>query len=770
MTPLPLGELRLNWGSHFSALWWLGLLYRRPARFHEALKALDRWPARAAGLRLYLHAAGWVLLASVLGRLLLYGALGLPTRVPGATAAEVLALQGASIAYGIAGGIGLGILFGSGYGIAVGIAVGITVGIAGGMALGIAGGIGIGIAYGVASGIAFGIAVGVAVGIADEIIAGITGGIASGTGDGIVGGIVVGILGGITVGIAGGILLGIAVAVAWGIGLFRTYYLVLHLPMVWPRPRAAWYWLHPVAWDDVCLAPFPGLYRLLVAYAEAHPAAGEAEIRRLIDEYPSQRGSALRAQTILRVRESAQVARLSDLPAIVALFPEVEWGYLGQTHHLREMVAEIARLQTRLDTLPRPFFREPVARALVGEVRGFEAQVAGLYEPLASEFRAAAANWLKIAEGQLKEAQAVLAKRRAPTVFGTDRPVDPTQEAFVERGEVAGELERQIMLGSGCPGILLYGRRRMGKTTLLVNLPTFLPDSVRLARISLQEPKAFESLASLVGRVAQECHGVLAGADAGLAAPVDLAGLFDWLAGVDEALARRSERLVLALDEYEQIDAKIGEGVFTLDLLATLRESMQRHRRVTWVLAGSHHVADLGHAPWPSFLVSVCTVEVPPLAPEETRLLLTDPLRYSPLWKRDDPRRPRFDPGFWGPGGIERIHAEADGWPRLVQLIAETAVDLVNDSALAGVDGALMDRALDRAVVRGDNVLRLLVQSESTLRGEWEYLVGFRRSETQAPPIEEALCTSLCRRLLVADEGGQWRLRVPLMQRWLRKR
>jgi len=41
---------------------------------------------------------------------------------------------------------------------------------------------------------------------------------------------------------------------------------------------------------------------------------------------------------------------------------------------------------------------------------------------------------------------------------------------------------------------------------------------------------------------------------------------------------------------------------------------------------------------------------------------------------------------------------------------------------------------------------------------------------SQPPPEDEAIYTSLRRRLLVAEDGDQWRLRVPLMQRWLRRR
>lgn len=59
---------------------------------------------------------------------------------------------------------------------------------------------------------------------------------------------------------------------------------------------------------------------------------------------------------------------------------------------------------------------------------------------------------------------------------------------------------------------------------------------------------------------------------------------------------------------------------------------------------------------------------------------------------------------------------------------------------------------------------------EDARPGEWTYLCGFRTRDTQPPPSDEAAYQALRRRLLVAEDQGQWRLRVPLMQRWLRER
>jgi hypothetical protein len=156
--------------------------------------------------------------------------------------------------------------------------------------------------------------------------------------------------------------------------------------------------------------------------------------------------------------------------------------------------------------------------------------------------------------------------------------------------------------------------------------------------------------------------------------------------------------------------------------------------------------------------------------PAETRLLLTEPMKYSLLWPKDDPRRPCFAPGFWGENGIERIHHEAGGWPHLVQLIAETIVDLINDETKRQVNTELFERSLNKAIISGHIVLNQLMRGESASLDEWEYLAAFRKRELQPPPEDEIIYTSLRRRLLVEEENNEWRLRVPLMARWLRQR
>lgn len=744
MTVKPLGEIRLWPGDHLSALWWLALIYRKPRQLNEAAKALGRPRGLLVGLALYIHSWLYVVLFGLAGRLALAAALDLPVN-------QKLILDGI-------GQIGVGIGFGAGGVIINGIGVGIG--------LGISSGIGLGIVSGIVSGIGIGIVIGIVVAIGVTIIVARGGGI-----DGLIrggtGGLIIGVVaGGISQGIVVSGTASAAFAISYLALILRPYYQPLHWLFVWPRLRAGWYTRHPVCWDDVCPLPFPGLDRLLVAYHGISPDLAEHEINRLIDNYPSQKHQALRARTRLLAHEAAGQTDLTKIVDPVQQLPFGDKGFLTQTQVVREGAARVAQLQTRVNSIDRPIFRESTARQLVDEIERFRGNVSGLHEPLASEFRAAALAWKNVAERQLAQVQTAVLKEPVRQVFRAGDPVNHGQEAFVARLNVIGKLEQQVMLATGCPGVILYGRRRRGKSSALRNLTGLglLPPSVRAVTISMQDPKAFSSLAAFADRLAQEFPSSPPNP------PQTLPELFDFLSRINEQMAWAKERLVLALDEYENIDVKIGEGVFSQDLLATIRESIQTHRNITWLFAGSHTIEELPNAPWTSYLVSARTIEVPNFTLEETRLLLTEPMRYSQDWAKDSADRPRFDASFWGDGGIERIQQETDGWPHLVQLIAETCVDLLNEGDTRVVTPKLLDQALDEAIVRGHTVLYELMHRESELPGEWEYLSAFREQETQPAPEDTAVRRSLLRREVVKEDGGVWRLRVPLMGRWLRER
>jgi len=767
MTTGRLDKTRLGLRGHTSVLQWIGLFYRQPEYVQEYLQDLPFGRRASVLFRIYFQIFLCLLTARILSALFFSSAFGLPEQ--GFWILQVVALGAGIVAVFAISNYSICCLF---FAFAVGIArshgnfslllsgilalrgkvswsIAIVVSLGSGLLMVVLNPSGdfLNIAAWFTSGLAVGLLILGAEGLAIGLVSGLLVGIYAYPRSGLVASMVI-----------GGI---------YTIGLLRFHYLPFQGFWVWPSARADFYRYHPVAWDERCLFPFLGFDRLLVSYAEKYPLVGEREIDRLIDEYPSQRQAALRARAILVARRAAATEDIAKLEDLLAGLPEGKKGFLKDAPDLRHRVHEIASLQARLDTLDRPFLREPFSTLLVKEIENFEQQIAGFKPPLSTEFRKAARQWLVIAKRQLASARSAVAREPTRQVFRAGDPVDRDREAFVARGAILGELERQVMLATGCPGLLVYGRRRMGKSTLLRNLEGFLPPRVQIVSLSMQQAGAFTSLPDLVGLIAKRVAAVIPDTSE---PPTDLKSFERFLESTQKRLEADDRRLLLAIDEYENLDEKIGEGVLSEDLLAVLRESIQTHRRIIWTFAGSHGIDELTHAPWTSYLVSARTIEVTPFEAAETRLLLTEPLKHSPLWRAIDAKRPRFEPGFWGEGGIERIHTEAGGWPHLVQLMAETIVDLVNDSSGASVDSALLERALSKAVVRGNNVFLELLERESRLPGEWDYLRAFRSTDEQPVPADEALDRSLRRRRLVVEEGGRYRLRVPLMARWLRER
>ncbi len=751
MSRVALDSLGLGVRSHRSALAWLALLYCRPARWRAALDTLSaRGRARAVAL-LALHALPWTLL---------------PALVTQAVVEEGRSALAVLVSLAAAGLLG----------VIVGAAVGANLG----LAVSLLGGCAVTTVVSLPSraepwvpAVIFGLAVGAASRLSGQrpfradglVLSAFTAlvfGVSSSTP-----------ALNVTEPIGHGAVVGLACGLATLLMVQRAYLWPLHWVATYPgRDARRWYRLHPVAWDDVCDLPFPGFARLLIAYAEQVPAAGAAELARLLASVPQRWPDALRAHTALSVRAAAAETDLSQLPRRLAILHPTACGDAAHRALLAEWIAQIARQQTRLHALERPTVRLHQARLLHASILALDEKLAALPETLAAELKAAASRWSAQAQAQVDAALEAhtRTRERLPRVFRAGDPVDPHSEAFVPRYDVYAELQRQILGSGACPGLLLYGRRRTGKSTVLRNLRSFLPQTIHVAEASMHDPRFFTSPATLVEHLSERMLAALVDTGGPRAlTSTDLLGFSRLLGQVDASLGEE-RRLLVALDELEFLDHKIGEGALGVDLLALLRDSLQSHRHVIWLLAGSAGLEELRHADWRSYLVSARTLEVGMFSEAQTHVLLTDPLAHSPLWAREDPNRPRFDAAFWGEHGPASIQRETGGWPHLVQLLAESVVDLIDDSGSRRVTPPLLQRAAARAVISGDAVLAQLVEGESRLPGEWEYVARFRTHEDQEPPEDDAVRRSLRRRLLVVEEHGRWRLRVPLMRRWLRER
>lgn len=550
--------------------------------------------------------------------------------------------------------------------------------------------------------------------------------------------------------------------------LAPALFFFIHVCLVWPTPRGRLYRYHPVAWNLIARGfygggLFPGLDRLLVAYGEEEKGLALLEIERLITNHPGHKHAALCAKAAFLVRKAVPATDLTSLEDILQGLPAGQKRPLNQIPTIKCWMRQVTTLQVALNSTNLPVLRQQAAQLLCVEIGRFLGRLAGLKGVLAPEFQKAASHWEQIARHQLEETKAVASGELRPQVFRAGDALSRNQVAFVARDHGLLELRNELARRAVHRPLVLHGGPRMGKSTILRNLDLYVPTKFAVAVMAMKERELYSSVGSLVFRMAQ---GLALHAQAG-ELPCHLSDFSRFLEDYDARLQIQDKEVVLAIDDYNIIDAKIGERVLPEKLLEIVLDSMRVHGRIRWLFAGSQQLAELPNAPWTSYFGNARTLDVQSFSHAETQELLTEPLKHCSLWAKGSVQRPRCEPAFWGDGGIEKIHVAAAGWPYFVHLIAETVIALTNAEHATYVTADLLNRALDRAIVRGHDVVHELLYGDCSSSGEWNYLRGFRDKASQTAPQDNLIAQALLRRQLIATEGGRWRLRVPLLVRWL---
>src|SRR3989304_2912722 len=70
---VPLNKIGFSWEGYKSALWWLGLLYRRPKEFRESLEGLSLRESIFVFFKILLPFLTYIILFIILVRALIYG-------------------------------------------------------------------------------------------------------------------------------------------------------------------------------------------------------------------------------------------------------------------------------------------------------------------------------------------------------------------------------------------------------------------------------------------------------------------------------------------------------------------------------------------------------------------------------------------------------------------------------------------------------------------------------------------------------------------------
>jgi hypothetical protein len=360
-----------------------------------------------------------------------------------------------------------------------------------------------------------------------------------------------------------------------------------------------------------------------------------------------------------------------------------------------------------------------------------------------------------------------------PYIIGI--PLTAHQEIFVGRTDISRQIEN-LLLDRRRPPLLLYGQRRMGKTSLLNNLGRLLPKTIIPLFVDLQGPVSYASdhiglfynMARSMIYSAEKQRNIslpLLSRDALTADPFTT---FDeWLDKVEAALPQQT--ILLALDEFEALDSGFREGRFSeRAVLGMLRHIIQHRLKFKILLAGSHTLDEFQR--WSSYLINAQVILISYLGEQEAHQLIVQPVKDFAL---------RFLPQ-----AQQRIIQLTRGHPFLLQLLCGEVVALKNEQAperrrVARV--ADVEAAVPLALSRGSMffadieqnqvspvtlpLLQLVAQEDEGVKHETltEY------AAERACDLEKVL-TQLFQRELVEVVGEVYRFQVELVRLWFRHR
>jgi hypothetical protein len=366
---------------------------------------------------------------------------------------------------------------------------------------------------------------------------------------------------------------------------------------------------------------------------------------------------------------------------------------------------------------------------------------------------------------------------RNPYIIGDPVPGN----RLVGRDDVLRRLEELWYGSANPPSVVIFGHRRMGKTSILRNLDGRLGSRVHVAYVNLLllgdlrngAVDLFVKLADSIADTLQ--HRQLP------APPIDDAAFerrpelaFErYLKQVSAIL--NEQRLIIALDEFEQLEAWITNDRLPTDILKTLRGYIQMDERIAFAFAGLHTLEEMSSDYFQPFFASVIPVKVSFLSRGAVDQVLANP--PDPEFALDYERE-----------ALDHIWELTGGQPYLVQLIGHRLVSRFN--TLSFEQGKAQEPRFRRADVEAVITTDFYHQARYYFTGVWgqaqhgapeqqtilrclaphpDGLPFARLCEISGLPdrtVDQALQT-LCRHDVVHHHDGQWRYTVELFRRWV---
>jgi hypothetical protein len=675
-------------------------------------------------------------------------------------------------------------------------------GLIGGLVDGLVWGLGVGLAYGLVGGVISGLIGGLGVGIGTSVTFGLAFGMSTGLFAGMIvlpGGyllfrIVSALIVSAAITLPGWLIFNLLTGteseqIQWPsfeIGYFSAF-LFAYLRPFYLLPQIFQYWRakvarnpfktfrsSPVYWDEAVALPLPFLADWLVRLANHDRERGLAEISFVEEERPWQQRAARKAMRILVTQQVEQVANLLqqvNSPEEMAKAAETLKSLPSDSEYLPGGLGDVQRRIGTISTLARDYLtratsvgQSNVLREMRRELESFRDAMTLVEPPVGSSFRTVDSRWLEIVARAEAESRERLAFSPIPNPFIAGNPLQQRDhDLFKGRKDIIVAIEKNIINTGQRPALLLYGRRRTGKSSTLLNLPRLLSSQFTSVYIDCQDAKWRDGNVMFCYNLAAAIYGELYQRNLhdGLARPsleqfekYAFTKLDEYLDEVEQLSRRINKRILLTFDEYERMEQGIKEARITEEVFNKIRNIVQHRERIVVLFSGSHWLDELKTVRWSDYLINVKTLELSYLAAADARELITRPVAGFNL---------QYDPGV-----AERILELTHCQPYLLQALASDLVDYLNEENRTMATQADLEIAIEETLVSAQYYFANIWDEECS-EAERDVLLAMAADEEKSfRPMQPAL-QSLSRKEIVEKSGDRYRIAVELFRRWIVK-
>ncbi len=577
---------------------------------------------------------------------------------------------------------------------------------------------------------------------------------------------------GIGVGLDRGLAVGVAVSIAISITSFMAI-LRFHLwipELIWmlrlqslanqDRALSALCYLPPY-FDQLIILPLPFMAKIIIKSYRQNPIAARSTIDYFITS-TNQQKVAKQAMFGIGVETLNQCRYVSDiicsqvqldwlptdektfgkvLPRLLEISHNIDIAYKATTAHNRlelvdRSISDLQKLQTSLSTAA-------------------SASDAPLFGTITMR-------WLQILQDNrqaLETAAQASAEIPNPYLAGSSLEPADAKERFKGRQDLFREIEK-ISLSTQPPVLLLYGRRRTGKTSTLKYLPSRVSSDLIPLLVDFQGAASIQRVEN-IARFMAEAMTKTAKSSRNLILPKispeqlssdPFYALQTWMEQIEQVAPHK--RFLLCIDEFERLEEVISTSGSRAPL-NFLRYVTQNCRQWIVLFSGSHRLEEL-EPYWSDYLIGTRTLSITYLQEAEARELIQHPV-------------PTF-PDIYSPAAVDAILSLTRGQPYLVQLLCSCIVEYINSAEVQRklITASDVEAAKPIAWERGAAYLKEF--SDALTPAQRDFIHRLLAHSTYQENDLMVIRQLIQSEIIEKDVNDEYRFQVPLIEQYIREK